>query len=300
MNGGASLSYPELPAGVPVPPPCDERPWHAGWAVPIAVGALVVGIVVFALASGIRDGLTDAPIHRPGTAGVAVHGAPPVLTVLSTLAQDLALVVGVWLAVAASFGGRVRVAALGLRPTRLGRSAGYVAGAYVVFLLVSAGWATLMDLSDRENLPVSLGTRDSVGALIASMLLVCAVAPLAEELFFRGFVFGALRRRGLPLAAGVSGVLFGLAHVASSPIGFIVPLAVLGVLLCLVYERTGSLYPPIALHCVNNSIAFGVGDGRGWLVPVCLAVGGTAIVLVLRAVVRSYRAPRPGPSPATA
>jgi len=60
-------------------------------------------------------------------------------------------------------------------------------------------------------------------------------------------------------------VTFGLAHVLSSPIGFIVPLAALGAILCLLYEWTRSLYPCIALHALNNSVAFGVADGRVWL-----------------------------------
>mgnify|MGYP000173810412 CR=1 FL=1 len=52
------------------------------------------------------------------------------------------------------------------------------------------------------------------------------------------------------------GVLFGAVHAGGSDAAFLVPLAVLGVLFCLLYERTGSLYPPIVLHAINNSIAF--------------------------------------------
>jgi membrane protease YdiL (CAAX protease family) len=54
-------------------------------------------------------------------------------------------------------------------------------------------------------------------------------------------------------------------------------------ILCLLYERTGSLYPSMALHALNNSIAFGAGDGRGWLVPVCLAGAAAAITALARA-----------------
>ena len=42
------------------------------------------------------------------------------------------------------------------------------------------------------------------------------------------------------------------------------PLALLGFIFCLVYERTGSLYPVIALHAFNNTIAFGVQADDGW------------------------------------
>ena len=268
----------------------DERPWRPVLAVPVAIAAVFAGIFVFIIATAVRDGLVTPPIHQRGDAGVAVHGAPPILTVLATLAQDLTLVAGVGIVVASSLGGRLRPAVLGLRRTAAAHAFWLVLGSYALFLVVTAVWTSVIGINDRENVPVSLGTRDSAGALIAAIVLVCAVAPIAEELFFRGFLFGALRRYGLVPAAAMTGILFGCAHVASSPIGFIVPLAVLGVLLCLLYERTGSLYPSMALHCLNNSIALGVGDGRGWLVPVCLAGAGAVIAVAVRTALRAFPA----------
>ncbi len=276
-----------VPRGPAPPAPRDERPWPALLALPIAVGAVVAGLVAFLLADAARSALTDAPVHRPGDAGVAAHGAPPLVTMVSTFTQDAALVLGAVLAAAAALGGRLRPSALGLRPARLWSSAGLVVAGYVGFLALAAGWTSLLGITDRENVAVDLGTRDSPAALAGGILLVCVAAPLAEELFFRGFLFGALRRRGLFVAAAVTGLAFGLAHVASSPIGFLVPLAALGVILCLLYERTGSLYPSIALHCLNNSIAFGVGDGRGWVIPVALAGAGVVLTGVLRAATRA-------------
>jgi membrane protease YdiL (CAAX protease family) len=179
--------------------------------------------------------------------------------------------------------GRLTPASLGLRPARMVSSVAFVIGAYVLFLLIAAAWTTVMGVQDRENVAVDLGTRDSTLAFVGAAFLVCVVAPVAEELFFRGFLFGGLRRHGLVVAALVSGTAFGLAHVASSPIGFIVPLAALGVILALLYERTGSLYPSMGLHALNNSVAFGVGDGRGWAVPVCLAGALTVLFVLSRA-----------------
>lgn len=289
MTGGSALTFPERPEGLPDPPVRDERPWRALLAIPIALGAVIASLVVYAIAAAVRSGLTTAPAHRGGDAGVAAHGAPPVLSLVSTLAQDLGLIVGVGIAVALALGGRLRPAALGLRrPARPWRAAAFVAAGYAAFLVISAVWTSGLGITDRENIPIELGTRDSTAALIGAMLLVCAVAPLAEELFFRGFLFGALRRRGLPLAAGVTGLVFGAAHVASAPIGFIVPLGCLGIILCLLYERTGSLYPSMALHCLNNSIAFGAGDGRGWLVPVCFVGSGLVILLVVTGINRAF------------
>jgi uncharacterized protein len=97
------------------------------------------------------------------------------------------------------------------------------------------------------------------------------VAPVAEEFFFRGFFYKALRSRLAVLpAAVIDGAVFGLLHFeGADALLLIPPLAVLGVIFCLVYERTGSLYPVIALHALNNSVAYGV-QAEAWAVSAVL------------------------------
>lgn len=278
----STLDSPERPVGVPERSAPDPHPWNALWALPIALIAVVVGGIVLVIATEVRDAVVDPAVHRDGLFGVAAHGPPPALTLVATLAQDLVLVIGAMIAAASALNGRITLAHFGLRPTRPGRAAAYVAGAYVLFVLFAAAWTTLMGVDERENIAVDLGTRDSAFAFAGAAFLVCVVAPIAEELFFRGYLFGALRRRGLAVAALVSGTAFGLAHLGGSPLGFIVPLATLGIVLALLYERTGSLYPPIALHAINNSIAFGVGDGRAWVIPACLAGCALSVAALTR------------------
>ena len=98
------------------------------------------------------------------------------------------------------------------------------------------------------------------GLVAAGFMIVC-IAPAAEEVFFRGFFYRALRSRWAPLsAAAIDGVLFGLIHFdfsGSDALLILPPLAVLGFIFCLVYEKTGSIYPVIAMHSINNSIAYG-------------------------------------------
>jgi hypothetical protein len=290
-----SLEHPERPEGAPVRTAGADRPWAALWAIPIAFAALVAGGLTYAAAAAIRGALVDLPAHQDGLFGVALHGTPPILTLAGTLAQDLALVGGAILAAASALKGRVTAEHFGLRPARWVSSTAYVILGYVVFLLIAAAWTTLLGIKDRENVAIDLGTRDSVAAFVVAGVLVCVIAPICEELFFRGFLFGALRKRGLVVATLISGVAFGLAHVASSPIGFIVPLATLGIIMALLYEKTGSLYPPMVLHALNNSIAFGVGDGRPWAIPIWLAVSGLCIYALAR-VVRGRRRWRPVPA----
>lgn len=84
-------------------------------------------------------------------------------------------------------------------------------------------------------------------------LLVCVLVPIAEETFFRGFAYPPLRRRYGALPAMVAtAVVFGILHVQI--VNFL-PIALLGHILVLLYERTKSLLPPIILHGVNNLAA---------------------------------------------
>jgi membrane protease YdiL (CAAX protease family) len=79
-----------------------------------------------------------------------------------------------------------------------------------------------------------------------------AVAPIAEEFFFRGllqtFLAGIVRNRWL--AIGLTAIVFGIVHLSQPHT--IVALAALGVLLGYAYERTGSLVPSIMIHAVFN------------------------------------------------
>ena len=147
-------------------------------------------------------------------------------------------------------------------------------------------WVAILGVSpDDTKLPDELGVKDSTFALLAVAFLVAVVAPMAEEFFFRGFFFGALRNwKGPWPAAVITGLVFGAIHVGSAEAAFLLPLAFFGFALCLLRERTGSLYPGIALHCVNNSLAFGVSQHWGWEIPVLFACALGLISLVALAV----------------
>ena len=87
---------------------------------------------------------------------------------------------------------------------------------------------------------------------------------------------------GTWIAAIITGLLFGLAHSGSAPGRYLVPLGFLGFVLCLVRWRTGSLYPCIALHSLNNALALGVGQ-LNWNAGQVLALvaGSVAVVLAV-------------------
>jgi membrane protease YdiL (CAAX protease family) len=80
------------------------------------------------------------------------------------------------------------------------------------------------------------------------------VVPLAEESFFRGVAYRAIRERGYPKTALiVSSVLFGLIHFN---LAVFIPLTLFAVVLALLYEKTGALLAPIAAHSIFNAINF--------------------------------------------
>jgi membrane protease YdiL (CAAX protease family) len=105
---------------------------------------------------------------------------------------------------------------------------------------------------------------------------------VAEELFFRGLLFGVLRSR-LGVAWGVilTGALFSLVHAVGSPAEALIVLFVLGAGLCLLYLRTGSLLPCIGLHALNNSIAFAVTKELEWPVAVLTVVGSVVVAVAI-------------------
>jgi len=86
------------------------------------------------------------------------------------------------------------------------------------------------------------------------------IAPVAEEIFFRGFVFaGLIRPFGLVGAMLASGLLFGAFHIESADtVGILIPFALIGALFAWIYHRTGSLLPGIATHLLFNLVSFSV------------------------------------------
>jgi membrane protease YdiL (CAAX protease family) len=105
---------------------------------------------------------------------------------------------------------------------------------------------------------------------------VVVVAPLTEELFFRGFVFNGLRRRlTVPGAAAVSGVLFASVHVVDAEkLGLLIPFTAIGFMFALLVAVTGSLWNSILVHFSFNLIGVvgGATGGRGVLPAIIVLV----------------------------
>ena len=254
--------------GAPAPPKRTGRegwpPWLSIAGFAAGYGAtIVVGIVAITISSAF---------------GASTSDPPPALNIGLTIIQNAALIGAAYFF--AALGGRPAASDFGLRrPERIWRSVRLLIAVWIGFFLASAIWAVVLKLDEPQTLPDDLGANGPLLNALAVVVLVTVIAPLGEELFFRGFFFGALRNwRGPVVAAMLTGALFGLIHVGSAPVGYLVPLAFFGIGLCLLYEWTGSLYPPVALHALNNSIALGANLDWTWQIP-AMMVGSTLAAL---------------------
>lgn len=229
-------------------------------AVIVTAIGLIGAIIAVRMAT---QGLSAAEVARLGaTDQLALLGAGGVLLVV--LAQN-ALFVAVPV-LRTRLLRREPLAAIGLQapqPLRLvlfgfGLGALLLAGNVLLGLLFSSFG---IRQNQAEQYPLFAG--DYLGQALF-LLGVGLIAPIGEEVLFRGYVFNTLRRIGagsawgLPAAYLLSALLFGAAHVLSATegvIALIVPTIVMGIALAWSVHRTGSLVPSIIAHAINNSVA---------------------------------------------
>ncbi len=255
----------------------DVPPWRL-WAAPVA---LVAGFVIAELLTTIVYGIGAA-------GGSSTSNPPPAVEIVGSVVFDAGFISAA-VAVARLSGGW-RPALFGFRRARVGHAVLAVALAAILYYVLTAVYSSLFALHAKDNLPSSFGLHTSSWAVAGTAAFVCVVAPMCEETFFRGFLFGILRK--LPVSAGgrdlgpwiaavIVGILFGLAHTGSADAEYLVPLGFLGFVLCLVRWRTKSLYPGMALHSGNNSLALAV--QLHWSVgdAVALMVGSWLVIALI-------------------
>jgi uncharacterized protein len=241
---------PELPDGLAPRWPA----WYAG------VGFLVA-LMGTLLAVGIVAAIT----------GETSDQADPTFTVIATFIQGVIFVGTAVLF--ASFTRRPEPWHFGLRKVPFWPAVGWAALGMFCFYVFAAGYTAAVQPDVEQTVAQDLGADEGTFGMIAAGFMVVCVAPVAEEFFFRGFFYRALRSRfSIVVAAAIDGALFGVIHFdfsGADALLILPPLAVLGFMFCLVYERTGSLYPVIALHALNNALAFGI-QAEGWEVSAVL------------------------------
>ncbi len=114
--------------------------------------------------------------------------------------------------------------------------------------------------------------QNSSDPLLLGLMAFAAIvaAPLCEEIVFRGYLYSATKKFAGPGAAGFcSSLVFAAAH---GSLAALLPLLVFGVVLVVIYEKTGSLWAPIAVHgCFNGATVITQVIGRFYNLPVEIA-----------------------------
>jgi uncharacterized protein len=278
QHPGSPPQRPELPEGAPVP----VEPQHGGLpslGVPVWSPFLVVflafvcvlvvqlvAVVVVDLTGGNVDSLTDSDAATIGF----------------TLVLDLALVactvaVARWLSA-----GRPSPASFGLRVPAWGSAFGWTLAVYASFWAFAIVVGLAVGEPEEQDIVTDLKAEDSVLVLAGFGVMTCIVAPLAEEFFFRGFLFRVMHERiGAVAGVLITGVAFGLVHLPSGDwIGTIV-LSLFGMALCVLFLRTSSLLPCIMLHAFHNSISFGFTKELPWWGFLLLTAGSVMTTLAI-------------------
>jgi CAAX protease family protein len=244
-------------------------PWFGPLALLLGFigGNLVAAIVVAGVPGGVSNGT-----------------ASPAAVDIGTVILDLAFVGSAVLL--ARRVGRTRPRDFGLAGSPLVRTIAVLAAAVLAFIVVTAAWFAAVNSSGQEHeLVKDVGGYGGTLNVVIACAVTCVVAPICEELLFRGFVYRSLRNwHGVWPAAIATGLLFGAVHGLSAPAVDLLPLAFLGVVLCLVYQATGSLYPCIAMHVLNNAIAFGSDEHWNWRTVELTVAALAAVALVLACV----------------
>ncbi|HUT51173.1 MAG TPA: CPBP family intramembrane glutamic endopeptidase [Alphaproteobacteria bacterium] len=238
---------------VPLPPPIGRIPGFniRFWEVLAVLGASIGFAILVAMVTGIVMGGFD-----PNRAKTLAKSETFALTVLglSTLGMFA------WAHIIIIMRRRMSWREFGFRPIRV--RTGFAAvglGLLAVPVMALTGSAVQRILGRPLESPQLrfLAPDGFSWTIVVGMILIGGIlAPLAEEIIFRGLLYGWLRRfwRILP-ATLLSAAIFGLIH---GVIPVIFAAFVVGLALAYVYERTGSLWTPAIVHATQNCVAMAV------------------------------------------
>jgi len=127
--------------------------------------------------------------------------------------------------------------------------------AFVGVMAINGAWSLVsseLDLSGQPDMLPMFG--EGLTGLALALVLGAGVVPVAEEVFFRGFLYQGLRDRwGVLGAVMASSLVFAAVHMIPS---VLLPIFIMSLLMTWVFERSGSLWTCILLHASINGLAF--------------------------------------------
>ena len=237
LSYGSALARPPAQyQPVPAPTPRSKAPW--------STRDVWLGVVMLAVIMGLAYGV--AYLLR----ALSVRPNVDLWVSLSSNLLELLLLVPVWWFVVHKR--RASLNTLGLRKFKLWAipaGLGFLL-AYYVFTALYAWVLARFGLHVRGDSTPVLERLSTPWPLFFSIAIV---APVVEEIFFRGFIFGGLRTRfRWQWAAVISAAIFAGAHLELT---FFLPAFFLGFLLAFLYEESNSIWPGMIVHMLLNSLA---------------------------------------------
>ena len=208
----------------------------------------------------LAQALLLAAIYGLGLAGVTLEGVDT--TILNTIVGVIVYTLAIMLVLGIPWLVKKRpttLSDLGLQRLPTWLDIAWVPAGMVVYLIGTAiimalatAFLTFVDPVQVQDTGFSqlVGTAQYLLAFVSLVI----VAPIAEEVLFRGYLFGKLRKYApVWLAILITSVLFGIVHFQWN-VGLDV--FALSIVLCLLRVVSGSLWPSILLHMVKNGVAF--------------------------------------------
>lgn len=245
--GQLSLDHPDQPVEQTVP-------WRAREGLLIWLGAFFVTLLLSAAAVAVT-GTTCSRGAETASPQKVCDGVFVATLIVNELA--LLLLTTGWVRYRHGLGW----GSLGLRrPTARALGLGLATAAvgmvvaYGITALIGEAYEAIAGKPMEMPKQVDLQANPGVGLLVLLGVVVVGLAPLAEEMFFRGFVYRSMRRWAAPASAAVlSGLVFGAAHFI--PL-VVISTALLGIVLARVVEREGDIMAAVVAHIAFNAVGF--------------------------------------------
>jgi membrane protease YdiL (CAAX protease family) len=265
-----SAPLPSTPASASSRPPAPRRTGSplAGFLIDLGLSAALLFALSFL--AWIVWGVVQSSHVSPPTAPGELQQAVPALGKPGALAQLLMALAGTGGAALIVYFWRRRASAeeqrRSVQAVRQPGTWGWTVLVGVLVIVGSNGIAFLARQAGIEPVPTNLALMNRAWDQFPLFLTLFAVllAPAYEELLFRRILFGRLWQAGRPLLGAVlSSLAFALIHELPGTSGN-GPMAIaqlwliyggMGAAFCWLYQRTGTLWAPIAAHGLNNAVA---------------------------------------------
>jgi membrane protease YdiL (CAAX protease family) len=210
--------------------------------------------IAFALGIGVGVSVISYRLGHDAGDGTAIFAGVPVGIIAATAMSGAFAATGFAFSVVRF---REPLSSLGFVKTKGFKPYVFAVGMWIIGLSVLVFWVQALYWLGIDSLTppdTAQEALDEAGdSIVVTIVLVGILGPIAEEIFFRGYVLpGLVKRFGIGWSLLLSSLIFGLFHIDP---GAIVPTFALGLALGWVYLKTGSIWPAMFAHGLHNTVA---------------------------------------------